>query len=456
MQVRNGKTFPYQLVLNVKGNEVAGYSQTKLFDGTEPKTTVTGFIDKKKHSVKFKESTAENTVGHSISCFASVTLYYKFDNGRYVMTGPFKGADEYDMYCGEGFVVFDDPDNFKSIFCTDSLKSGAFRDNQFTKATRSDVSDYSTPERGSDSRYKKGKNGNYEDLRPTNLALNGRINSGQQSTGPQKDGSGSLDRSQKSGSENKVANKPVRSDYTTAENNATKGASSDGSSNNRSGKRTLQTNDRGVENIKSENPDKQKSSLGSNSNAGANSGPTNGNKSGNNVSSGQNTRVKDGGGFSEGKLSVQNKNEKTKNTPASQNQRRSTKELVVNKPQREIADTIEDGAEYEITTGVKKQFDWKTDSCIVEVYDGGVIDGDIISVAFNNTEVLTRYALVKKKYKFKLSLKEKVNKIEIFAENEGKSPPNTANITLTDGNRHYRLKAYNKIGESAEILLKRK
>ena len=72
MQVKNGKTFPYQLVLNVKGNEVTGYSQTKLFDGTEPKTTVTGTLNKKNNSLKLKESSADNAEGHSISCFASV------------------------------------------------------------------------------------------------------------------------------------------------------------------------------------------------------------------------------------------------------------------------------------------------------------------------------------------------------------------------------------------------
>ena len=155
-------------------------------------------------------------------------------------------------------------------------------------------------------------------------------------------------------------------------------------------------------------------------------------------------------------LQAQEKTGKSKNYSPSPITKKNSKELATIKVHREIADTMEDGAEYEITTGLKKQFDWKTDSCIVEVYDGGVVDGDIITVAFNNVEVLTRYTLVKKKYRFRLNLTEKVSKIEIFAENEGKSPPNTANILLTDGNRHYRIKAYNEIGESAEILLKRK
>ncbi len=123
------------------------------------------------------------------------------------------------------------------------------------------------------------------------------------------------------------------------------------------------------------------------------------------------------------------------------------------------SDTIqnyEDGKEYEITSGITQQFQWYSDTCILDIYDGGVIDGDKITVIFNADEVLSSHTLTKQKHQMKLYLKGKINTISIIAENLGKTPPNTANFTLTDGKRHYKIKAFNDIGESAEITLKKK
>ena len=50
-----------------------------------------------------------------------------------------------------------------------------------------------------------------------------------------------------------------------------------------------------------------------------------------------------------------------------------------------------------ITSGVQKTLSWQTDSCTIEVWDGGVIDGDVISVLLNDKPVLTNYSLVKAK-----------------------------------------------------------
>jgi hypothetical protein len=116
----------------------------------------------------------------------------------------------------------------------------------------------------------------------------------------------------------------------------------------------------------------------------------------------------------------------------------------------------EQGKEYEITSGMARQFYWHSDTCILHIYDGGVIDGDIISVQLNGDEILTKYTLTKQKHRIKLYLKGKVNTISITAENIGKTPPNTANFILTDGKKHYKIRAFNDLGGIAKVILKKK
>lgn len=118
-------------------------------------------------------------------------------------------------------------------------------------------------------------------------------------------------------------------------------------------------------------------------------------------------------------------------------------------------DEYSEDREYEITSGVTQQFVWRSDTCLLDIYDGGVIDGDMVTVTYNGEEILQKYTLTKHKHRLKLVLKNKTNNILIIAENLGKAPPNTANIVLTDGKRQYKIKAFNDIGESAEITLKK-
>ncbi len=109
-----------------------------------------------------------------------------------------------------------------------------------------------------------------------------------------------------------------------------------------------------------------------------------------------------------------------------------------------------------ITAGVQKQIEWKGDICTIELWDGGVIDGDVISVLLNDRPLLTKYALIKGKKQLRFPVSSKLSTITIVAEDEGANPPNTADIVLWDGDTYYKITAYNKKGAKAQILLKRK
>ena len=105
---------------------------------------------------------------------------------------------------------------------------------------------------------------------------------------------------------------------------------------------------------------------------------------------------------------------------------------------------------------MQKTLSWQTDSCTIEVWDGGVIDGDVISVLLNDKPVLTNYSLVKAKKQLRFPVTKTVNIVTIVAEDEGVNPPNTAEIILRDGDTIYKITAYNKKGAKAQIVLRRK
>ncbi len=109
-----------------------------------------------------------------------------------------------------------------------------------------------------------------------------------------------------------------------------------------------------------------------------------------------------------------------------------------------------------ITVGEDKTYDWYTDTAIIDIWDGGNVDGDLVTVQFNGKVYLSSYSLVKEKKQLRIPLSGKsTDIITIHADNEGSDPPNTASILLTDGMIHYSLLAYNKKGQDAIVKLKR-
>ncbi len=120
--------------------------------------------------------------------------------------------------------------------------------------------------------------------------------------------------------------------------------------------------------------------------------------------------------------------------------------------QKDSADaTIVNAAE--VTAGHDKRIDWQTGSCILELWDGGLEDGDVVSVLVNGKPLLTDHVLTAERKKFNLTVSEKLTIITIVAGEEGANPPNTAELQLTDGEQVHRLTAFNKKGKSASIIL---
>ena len=109
-----------------------------------------------------------------------------------------------------------------------------------------------------------------------------------------------------------------------------------------------------------------------------------------------------------------------------------------------------------ITTGIEKTYEWHSDSVIIDIWDGGIVDGDRITLLFNDKPLLTNYYLVKEKRRLRIALDPiPINTIVIIANTEGSDPPNTASMLLTDGARKYNVLAYNMKGQHCTIKLKK-
>jgi hypothetical protein len=110
-----------------------------------------------------------------------------------------------------------------------------------------------------------------------------------------------------------------------------------------------------------------------------------------------------------------------------------------------------------VTVGIEKEYDWHHDVVVLNVWDGGTYDGDVVTIIMDGKPVLRKYLIVKEKYKVNIPLPNDgtVHTIEVVAENEGYSPPNTANISLTDGDITYNLLSYNKQGDRSIIRISR-
>jgi hypothetical protein len=109
-----------------------------------------------------------------------------------------------------------------------------------------------------------------------------------------------------------------------------------------------------------------------------------------------------------------------------------------------------------ITQGQETAFEWTTDTIIIDIWDGLRIDGEVVTVLFNNDTALLKYALVKQPVRLVFPLSgEPLDVITIVAEDEGRELLCTANLLLTDGNKQYPIEAYNTVGKRALIKVRK-
>ena len=135
--------------------------------------------------------------------------------------------------------------------------------------------------------------------------------------------------------------------------------------------------------------------------------------------------------------------------------KRKQKEQPIPAPKKEQEVTSPLATE-KVTAGIEKAYDWHSDSVVIDIWDGGNVDGDRVTLQFNGETVLNNYYLVKEKRRLRIPLsRQGVNTLTIIADNEGSDPPNTASLLLTDGATKYSLLAYDARGQRALVKIRR-
>ena len=90
----------------------------------------------------------------------------------------------------------------------------------------------------------------------------------------------------------------------------------------------------------------------------------------------------------------------------------------------------------------------------LNVYDNAIVDGDTVTIFYNDRLLVSKQLLSEKPIVINLDLDKNVSlhQITLFAENLGSIPPNTALIVVTAGNKRYELHASANLQENAVLV----
>ena len=87
-----------------------------------------------------------------------------------------------------------------------------------------------------------------------------------------------------------------------------------------------------------------------------------------------------------------------------------------------------------------RQIDVDHDSVTVTLYDNGVVDGDSVTLVYNKEIITQHLRLSEKPVSFTIKIdRTGKNELQMYAENLGSIPPNTALMVIYDGNKRYEL-----------------
>jgi hypothetical protein len=107
---------------------------------------------------------------------------------------------------------------------------------------------------------------------------------------------------------------------------------------------------------------------------------------------------------------------------------------------------------------VAEELTVEADSIKVDFYDNGEIDGDSISIFYNDKLIAFNRILSTRSVHFDITLDStlEINELTMFADNLGAIPPNTALMLVNDGKKRYEVRLTSNLEKSATIRFKKK
>jgi len=107
---------------------------------------------------------------------------------------------------------------------------------------------------------------------------------------------------------------------------------------------------------------------------------------------------------------------------------------------------------------VQKEIEVSSDSIQVDFYDNGEIDGDSVSVFFNDQLLGANLKLSTRSIHMNIHLDStrEYNELAMFANNLGSIPPNTALMLISDGKTRYEVRLSSSLDKTGVVRIKRK
>jgi hypothetical protein len=132
--------------------------------------------------------------------------------------------------------------------------------------------------------------------------------------------------------------------------------------------------------------------------------------------------------------------------------------VAVNIIPRKVENYVIDAEYKERENVVSKEITVASDSLKVDFFDNGEIDGDSISIFYNDKLIAFNRILSTKAVHFTVALDStrEINEITMFADNLGSIPPNTALMVVTDGKKRYEIPMASNLQQNATLKIRRK
>lgn len=90
----------------------------------------------------------------------------------------------------------------------------------------------------------------------------------------------------------------------------------------------------------------------------------------------------------------------------------------------------------------------------IQIWDNGVVDGDMATLFLNGKKILGRYKVMKSKYSIPVKLSAENNVLVLHAESLGSVPPNTIAVSVFDGVKEQTIVLCSNLKESGAVLIR--
>jgi hypothetical protein len=132
--------------------------------------------------------------------------------------------------------------------------------------------------------------------------------------------------------------------------------------------------------------------------------------------------------------------------------------IAANVIQRPVVNFVVEKQFRERENVISDEIEVNSDSIRVDFYDNGEIDGDSISVFFNNQLLTSSQILSQRAIHFSLALDSgrESNELSMFADNLGSIPPNTALMIVDDGKKKYEVRLTSNLQNNGTVRIRRK